>query len=252
MKKIISLVLVLSFLHINCSYDEGDSPQNTINGSYSKIMIINNYLYAINESTMVTYDVTNPEIPVEIDKQEVGFMIENIFHQNGVLFIGSQSALHIFEIDDKGIPRRKNETRYFRDDNVTSCDPVIVRGDYAYVTLSTLIDGNCGRFTNVNELRIYDISDFNNPVRVRILPLEHPKGLSIDGDILFVCEAKKGVKVIDVSSPFAPVVLSSIEEFESYDVIAKNGLLMVVCPHEIRQYNYEDMNNISLVSVLNL
>ncbi len=245
-------MLVLSVLSVFCTVDEGESPENTINGSYSKIMIINNYLYAINEETLVTYDVTNPEIPVEIDRQEVGFMIENIFHQKGVLFIGSQFALHIFEIDNEGIPRRKNQTRYFRNDNVTSCDPVIANGDYVYVTLSTLIDSDCGRFTNVNELRIYNFSDFENPKHVSTLPLDYPKGLSIDGDILFVCEAKKGFKVIDIRDPYYPTVLSSIEGVETYDVIAKNGLLMVVCPHEIRQYSYEDINNISLVSILNI
>ncbi len=252
MKKIISLLFVISLLSISCSHDEDQSPVNTINGSYSKIMIINNHLYAINEKMLVTYDVTNPQIPIEIDRQEVGFMIENIFHQKGVLFIGSQFALHIFEIDNKGIPRRRNQTPYFRNDNVTACDPAIANGDYVYVTLSTLVNGPCGRATNVNQLRIYDVSDFENPTRVSTLALDYPKGLSIDGNLLFVCEAKKGFKVIDVKDSHYPTVLNSIEGFETYDVIARNGLLMVVCPHEIRQYNYEDINNISLVSVLSI
>ena len=245
--------LIIILLTFSCSQDQGEL-QNTLNGSYARLLTVGNYLYAINNEELTTFDISITSDPIEMNKQNVGFSIENIYHHAGVLFIGSSEALHIYEIASDGIPLRKSESRYFAAPNVCPKDPVIARGDIAYVTLSTieLQDGQCFRDLAINELRIFDISDLENPVLLSTTDMKIPKGLGLDGNYLFVCEKESGLKILDVSDSNNPIVINELTEFESYDVIAKEGLLMIVCPSEIRQYDYSDINNITLLSSINL
>lgn len=251
MKKL--LFLLVTILIFSCSQDSGDI-QPVINGSYSKMLTVGNYLYAINKTELSTYNIENPSIPVFVDKQDVGFNIENVYHNLGVLFIGSETALHIFEINTKGVPIRKSETSYFRSEGITSCDPVISDGNLAYVTLSTASFGSsrCRRTVQINELRIYDIENINSPVLLSTTHMEGPKGIALKDKYLFVCEDYAGLKIVDVSNPSEPVIISKLEGFRSYDVIVKNDILMIVCPTEIRQYDFSDIENIEFLSSLKL
>ena len=254
MKKIFLLSLTIAFL-FSCSDPAGQGDtQTALSGSYATILTVGNYLYAINDNELTTFDITDPENPIEINKQDVGFKIENIYHSEGVLFIGSERALHIFLINDNGVPERKSETGYFNSEGVTSCDPVIVSGDYAYVTLSTITVPNSPCFRNmpINELRIYDISDIENPKFISATNLEIPKGLAIDEQYLFVCLEKTGLIVLDITNKEEPQEVIKLEGFESYDVIAKDGLLMIVCPTEIREYDYSDITNIKYLNSIDL
>lgn len=253
MKKKFALLFTIAFV-FSCSLPNQESDQSSLNGSYAKLLTVGNYLYAINDSELATFDITDKENPIELNKQDVGFKIENIYHSNGVLFIGSESALHIFIIKENGVPERKSETSYFNSAGITSCDPVIVSGNYAFVTLSTITNPNssCFRSIPVNELRIYDISDIENPVFVTSLNLDIPKGLAIDGQYLFVCLEKTGLVVLDISNIEKPEKVYQLEQFESYDVIAKDGLLMIVCPTEIREYDYSDIQNIKYLNSIDI
>jgi len=252
MKKLF-VFLVLSLIAVSCSEDSGEA-KSTLNGSYAKLLTVGDYLYAINNEELTTFDISNALNPIEIHKEDVGFDIENIYHNKGVLFIGSQEALHIYVIGEDGVPVRKNQTNYFRNNGITSCDPVIADKNYVYVTLSTREIGNdrCARTINVNELRIYDASNIEDPVLLSVTDMQFPKGLAIDGDYLFVCEGDTGVKVLDINNPKNPIEKASITKFESYDVIAKDGLLMVVCPNEIRQFDYSDIEDIKFLSTIDL
>lgn len=258
MRKIL-ILFALFALGIACSggLSDVDVGNSTLNGSYARLLTIDNYLYAINEQELTTIDVTDPDQPIVLDKQNVGFDIENLFHYDGVLFIGSQTALHIFLIGPDGIPKRKSQTGYFDPNSfVTSCDPVIVSDNTAYVTLSSVQRdrgfGRCVRTLLINELRIYDVLDINQPELLSTMPLENPKGLAIDGDYLFVCLEFKGLTVLNVKDPKKITEIITFTGFESYDVIAKDGLLMVVCPTEIRQYDYSDINKIQYLSSIEL
>lgn len=248
MKKLIVFIFI-AFLAISCeNIDFGtsaDSGNTTTNGSYAKMIKIGNFLYAINDNQLATYDVSDAKNPNLLDKQDVGFQIENIYHSEGVLFIGSSQNLHIFAIGQNGIPSRKNQVAYFEITNFCSKDPVIVNGNYAYVTLSEIVTSveNCTRAT-LNELRIYNIADLGSPKLKSVTQMNSPKGLSIDGNLLFVCEQHKGVQVFDVTDKTQPVKINYINLPNAYDVIATNKVLMVVSSDQIREYDYSDVLNI--------
>lgn len=250
MKNLIAIFL-LAFSLISCSSEISDNSFETLSGSYATLLVVDDYLYAINNSELSTFSIINSQDPVLIDKQNIGFDIENIFHNKGVLFIGSASDLHIFSIGDNGIPVRNAQETYFIIQNGCSKDPVISNDTHAFVTLSTILQGPCTR-EEINELRIYDVTDINNPILESITPLAIPKGLALVNNTLFVCEAKEGFAVIDVTDVKKPTILTRIGEFSTYDVIAKDDLLMVVGPKEIRQYDISNIESITFLSRIDL
>jgi hypothetical protein len=73
---------------------------------------------------------------------------------------------------------------------------------------------------NVNQLEVIDIHDLKNPQRVKIMPMVHPKGLSINGDNLYICD--DGLKIMDISDKKAHniVLLNHLQGFDAFDIIA--------------------------------
>ena len=117
--------------------------------------------------------------------------------------------------------------------------------------MSTSIVEVCDRF-DLNELRLYDVTDLSNPVQINTLRMEEPKGVGLDGDWLFVCEARNGLKVIDVSDPFDLHLKHHFPGYKAFDVIPNNGLLMVVGPDSLYQYDYSNIDLMSELSALEL
>ena len=93
-------------------------------------------------------------------------------------------------------------------------------------------------------MRIYDIADINNPVFVRTISMENPKGIALDGEHLFVCEKFNGLTVFELSNQENPELIYKSDEFGAFDLIPASGLLMVVGPDTLHQFDYTDINNI--------
>ena len=130
--------------------------------------------------------------------------------------------------------------------HVSACDPVIADDKYAYVTLND--SSACLGF--VNELQIIDIRDVSNPVEVKLYQLTHPVGLSKDGDILFVCDGRDGLKIYNAADVNNLRIIKQFNDGVDYDVIAQNGIAIVVASNGIYQYDYSDLSNIHLISKL--
>ncbi len=259
-KKYIYKILPIIFLFIvGCSQDSAigptDSGGSAIAGSYARMLAIGSNLYVLEESNLTTLDITEPEVPVKISTIQVGENIETIFFNGVHLFIGSNDGLYIFSLGNNGEPNFESLTRYEDFGNILPCDPVVANQTHAFVTLSTssLVadpSNTCARFEQINQLRVYDINDVSMAFEVSITEMESPKGLALDGHYLFVCEENNGLKVFNVNDVENPVQINHFPGYEAYDVIAYNGLLMVVSPTEIYQYDYTDISNIQLLSII--
>lgn len=250
MKNLLYLFLLMCIFSCTPSQDVVSS--GTLSGSYATMLPVDGFLYVVDDTDITTYDIEDSLNPVLIDKQNVGFEIESLFHYDGVLLIGSTTAMHIFTIDENGIPLRQSETEYTFSINEewTSCDPIVANDKYAFVTLSTsqFVEEGCFSWNRVaNDLRIYNIENFQEPELISITEMDFPKGLALTGDYLFVCEGNLGIKLFDVSNKNQPIVIWSDLTFESFDVILKDGLMMVVGPDALRQYDYTDINNITFI-----
>ncbi|WP_235299608.1 LVIVD repeat-containing protein [Portibacter marinus] len=242
------------FLLISCEVDLGIStiaPSDTnTQGSYANMIVLDNLMYVITKEDLQTYSLENPENPELIDEQFLGFNIESLLHYKGNLFVGSPQAMYIYEIDTEGIPRNSSITDYtgFGAD-FCQRDPIAVNDETAFASLSSIQIGQC-REVDRNEIRVFNIENINHPKHINTVQMESPRGITLDGDLLFICEANNGLKVMDVSDPTHFIELYHFEGFKAYDVIANDGLLVVVGPEKIYEYDYSDINDMRYLSQL--
>ena len=137
-------------------------------GSLARFKIVGSYLYVVDYSDINIFDISNLEEPVVLDDVQVAWDIETIFNQGDVLFIGGRQGMYIYDIKNPAKPEFISEFRHG-----TACDPVVVDGDYAYVTLK---GGNfCGN--TESGLYVVDVSNLENPELKVIYPMVGPNGL---------------------------------------------------------------------------
>ncbi|MFY7888857.1 MAG: LVIVD repeat-containing protein [Spirosomataceae bacterium] len=212
-------------------------------GSMARFTIYDTYLYATSMSELLVYDIKNQTIPQNKSKISLGWGAETIFPYKDKLFIGSNTGMYIFDNAKPEAPVRLSTFSHAR-----ACDPVVVDGNTAYVTLRT---GTCGNAPN--QLLTVDVSNLTSPVLLKSLPMQHPFGLGIDFPNLFVCEGEYGLKSMDASNPSNVTLLQQISSVNAYDVIilGKKRLLMVG-KGGLYQYDYTDPKNLKQLSVISV
>jgi hypothetical protein len=260
MKKYTFLTFILiSSLFSACESDSGDlsvAPGESISptgvaGSYARFLTIGDFLYIVDDQKLKTYSTEEAARPSLVNEQTLGEGIESIFHTRGKLFIGSSSGLYIYTIQASGIP---TETAFYSYDYpILPCDPVVANDSLAFVTLNANQADNspCGGIIiEVNVLKVFDVTNLDNPVLIAEYPMTNPKGVGIDGNTLFVCDGEAGLKVYDFSKPTDLQQIFTYPGIDTYDVIPLNGLLILVGPNNLYQFDYSDLNDIKLISTI--
>jgi len=211
-------------------------------GSMARFMLNEDYLYVIAvPNRLKTVDITSATNMTIIDSVDVPRNMETLFRLENKLFVGTTTGMLIFNLVN---PQKPVQISSY--DHITACDPVVVDGQYAYVTLRS---GNmCNNAQNL--LEVIDISSITNPFLVKSYPMFNPHGLGTDGDLLFVCDGAAGLKIYDKSDPLAIITnqIAHYPDFDTYDVIPMNGILMLVGGGGIYQYDYSDPENIVQIS----
>lgn len=214
-----------------------------VGGSMATFTIYDNYLYTISDSELTVIDISNLNAPMIHAKQFVGWGIETLFPYQDKLFIGSNSGMYIYDNVDP-----KNPSQISVYEHITSCDPVVVQGDYAYVTLRS--GTNCQGFTN--QLEVVNISDLSQPYLEATYPMFNPHGLGIDNNNLFICDGEAGLKIYDASDIYDidNNLKAQYGNIHALDVIPLNNVLMMIGDDGLYQYDYEDIDDIKLLSTL--
>ncbi len=211
-------------------------------GSLARFKIVGNYLYAVDSHNINIFDIQDLSNPKDLEDVYAGFDIETIFNRDQHLFLGSMSGIYIYDISSPATPTFVSEFQHG-----TACDPVVVDGDYAYVTLR---GGNaCG--ATESGLFIVDISDISNPTLKISYPLDSPYGLGVKDEKLFVCDGEAGLKVYDKTDVENLVGLNHFKDINTFDVIPMDDLLLMVGEDVLYQYEYLE-NDIKLISTLQL
>ncbi len=228
-----------SFLNLSPG---GISSGAGIGGSMARFTIVDSYLYMLNAFGVETASLENPVKPVIINNLQVGWGLETIFPYEDKLFIGSTTGMHILGISNPAAPEHISTYQH-----LFACDPVVVEGNYAYVTLRT---GTACRMANLNVLEVIDISNVQNPKLVKAYPMHNPHGLGIDDGILFLCDGDAGLKIFDATDPLKidQHVLAKYPSINAYDVIPFGNVLMMIGAGGLYQYSYADPNSISQIS----
>ena len=216
---------------------------NGIAGSMARFALYDNFLYTVGQNDMQLFDIQNAAKPVAKNRINMGGGIETIFPYKDKLFIGSQTGMFIYDNANPANPVRLSVFQHAR-----VCDPVVVNGDIAYVTLR---NGNtCGGFTN--QLDVIDISNLSSPRLIKSYPMQNPYGLGVDFPNLFICEGKFGLKSFDASSAMDIKPLAHLTGQNAYDVIPLNKTLLMVGQDGLYQFDYTNpalLKQISKISV---
>lgn len=250
MKKHIQLFLVtLIVIASSCSSDgdiSGPSGGESVGtgGSLARFTIAGDYLYAVDERQLLTFSLTDPLNPVKIDRFELDWGVETIFAMDTIVFVGTQTGMHMFDITEGSRPGYLSSYEHIR-----SCDPVVAQDTLAFVTLRS---GNTC-WQGQNQLDVIDIRDLMDPKLIISYPMKNPHGLGISGKYLFVCEGEFGLKVFEISKGGQLTLVKFYTSIRSRDVIVKdNNIMIVVAEDGLFQYDYSDVRNIEMLSQIKI
>jgi len=238
---------VVMFSEANSMDMKASIPVNStgVGGSMARFTINADHLYMLDASNLHTADITNPTELVKKSTNQLLSDIETIFPFEDKLFIGSRSGMHIFSLEDPANPVKVSTYQHVR-----SCDPVVVDGETAYVTLRSGTE--CQGFTN--QLEVIDVADWSKPELVKIYPMHNPHGLGIDQSLLFICDGDAGLKIYDATDQqnIDKHLIKHYENIHAFDVIPFNNVLMLIGEDGIFQYDYSDPTKIRLLSKLKI
>jgi len=212
-----------------------------IAGSMARFAIKGNALYAINNGReLKTFDIGTTQIK-KVDSISTFWNIETLFVYDNKLFIGSNNGMFIYDIRDS-----KHPIYISQYDHVTSCDPVVVSGNYAFVTLRS--GTNCRNI--INELNVVSLIDIQNPVLVKAYNMYNPHGLGIDNNLLFICDGSAGLKIFDATDVYSidQNLITQFSDIQTFDVIPFDDILIMTGKEGIYQYDYSDVQNIKEIS----
>ncbi|MEO5906569.1 MAG: hypothetical protein ABIQ11_07575, partial [Saprospiraceae bacterium] len=217
-----------------------------VGGSMARFTIDNEYLYTIDGSEIKVFDVTQT-LPVLKNEVFVQWGIETLFPLAGSLFIGSNSGLIIYDITNPEAPVYLSTFAH-----ATACDPVVVSGNTAYVTLR---DGTeCLGF--VNQLDVIDVSNLSSPSLIQSYPMSNPHGLSVLDETLYLCEGASGLKIFDVADNLKITnnLLDHVTGFFAYDVIVlpPGDHVMVVGKDGLYQFDASNRSDVKQLSVISI
>ena len=219
----------------------GSSAPAGVAGSMTRFCLLNNYLYTVTTNAINVFNIQNAVDPVFSNKVWISGGIETIYPFKGNLFIGSNNGMFIYNTTN---PTQPAFTGKFTHAN--ACDPVIADDNFAYITLRS--GTICQTFTN--QLEIVNITQLSSPQLIKTYPLTNPHGLAKRGEILYICDGASGLKVYDANNVNSLQLLQQVQGIETYDVIALQNVLLVVCKNGLYQYTYEANGKVKWVSQL--
>jgi len=213
-----------------------------VGGSLARFQIYDDYLYTAASHEMTIFNISNLSQPTFVSTTYAGNNLETMFEANGFLYLGSTDGMYIYGLENPGTPNYISEFVHW-----TGCDPVVVDGDYAYLTIRG--GNNCGDQESV--LEVIDVSDKTTPKLAATLSLDNPYGLGFKDDNLFVCDGESGLKVFDKSNPLDLKMIKAFSNISTKDVIPLPSTLLMIGDKTLYQYEYVN-NSINLLSSYSL
>lgn len=219
----------------------GDASTGT-GGSMARFNIKDKFLYVVGNQALSVFNISDLSLPEHVGTEYVGWQIETIFNQDDYLYLGSSSGMYIYSIEDPSRPEFVSMLQH-----VLGCDPVVVDGDEAYVTIR---GGNeCGQ--SWSQLQVIDVADKRNPELLATYEMDSPYGLGVKDDLLFVCDGDSGLKIYDKTQSPGLTLTDHFQDINTYDVIPLEEVLLMVGDNMLHQYTYAD-NKIRLISSFSL
>ncbi len=207
-------------------------------GSLAQFYIEENFLYVIEESSLSIFNISNDD-PIIIAKIAIERQGETIAKLNNTLLIGTTTGVLFYDVSNPEAPSQISEYVH-----ITSCDPVVSDGQYAFITLRS--GRNCGGIDDV--LEIIDITDLKNPTMVSSYSMDSPYGLALIGTNLFVGEKYNGMSWFDVSDVANITLIKKINDIKAIDFIANGNDLTITTTNSLLQMQLTNTNELIVLS----
>ncbi len=223
----------------------GGGSATGIGGSMARFTIVGDHMYGLDGANLDIVDITTQHNPKAKGEFALSWDVETLFPYQDKLFVGSQTGMYILDLV---VPDQPVQLSHYQ--HIRSCDPVVVEGDYAFVTLRS--GTACQGFTN--QLEVIDIKDLKNPKMVSIYPMTNPHGLGIDDGTLFICDGANGLLAFDATDvlTISSNQLAHYKDIQAFDIIPYQKVAMMIGSDGLYQYDYSDLSNITLLSHLPL
>ena len=216
-----------------------------VGGSMARFGLYMDFLYIVNQNSLLTFKLkSNSEVTL-LDTKPQGWNVETIFITDNHLFLGTQSGLIVQSLE---VPERPTQIGSFT--HVTSCDPVVIKGDLAFVTLK---GGTTCRGGTLNQLDVVKMSDgYSKFTLLKSYQMYGPQGLGIDDDLLFICDGDAGLKIYNAADPLTITghVVASFPSINAYDVIPMNNYLFLIGETGFLLYDYSNIQNIKQIGII--
>ena len=189
-----------------------------VGGSMTRFIVVDDYLYCVDGDQVKIYGIEDRTAPKYVRTVTIEGGLETVYRSGEHLFVGGERGMYIYAVSNPAEPEKISTFSH-----VTACDPVVVDGDRAYVTLR---GGNgCGGM--LNQLEVIDISDITNPTRVKTIPMKSPYGLAARGGVVMVCDGEAGMKTLRVDGTAGATRCDGVQGITPYDIIWHDDLAVI-------------------------
>jgi hypothetical protein len=228
-------------------FESANSGNIGIGGSYARFQINNDALYTIDAFKLNVFNIADPVNAFFVKEVYMtqwfgGGEFETLFIQKDILFVGSTTGMYTVDAEDEFNP-------YFVSgfEHATACDPVVVFGNTAYITIRG--GSTCGAIDD--QINVIDVTNIANPTLLSTYLLNEPYGLGIKNGVLYVGCGANGLKIFNAANS-AGLVLENSYTNNVKDVIPLDSHLITVGDNTITQYSYGPNFTLTLISQITL
>ena len=214
-----------------------------VGGSMARFGLYKDFLYVVNQSSLLTFKLNSNSQVTLLNTGYVNWTAETIFITDNHLFLGTQNGLIVLSLE---VPEKPAQIGNFT--HMTSCDPVVIKGDLAFITLK---GGSTCRGGILNQLDVVKMSNsYTTFTLLKSYPMFGPQGLGIDDDLLFLCDGDAGLKIYNAADPLALVQIAIFPSINAYDVIPMNDYLFMIGEKGFMLYDYTNIQNIKQIGII--
>ena len=201
--------------------------------SYAVFAVIDTFLYYadVSQGSVVAMTIAHPESPRVLGKTQVTWDLETLHPQGRYLFLGSRTGMHILDRD----PDPVHLAYKGRFEHVRACDPVVVQGSLAYVTVRS--GATCGMTEDA--LLVVSIADPSLPQLLCSATPPTPYGLAVQDSYVYVGNGNQGLSLYQAGESDC-VSLVTRWPWKARDFIWSGSMLYVLEPAGLSAYDVSD------------
>ncbi len=202
-------------------------------GSYKDVVIKDNLAFCAAAAAGIDIiDISNPALPEPVANCKCNISVSHLFVADKYVYLTGHSldnndyVFAIIDISDPTHPEIDASAN-----NISFAGEVKVIDDYAYVA-------------SYAEIKIFNISDPKNPHLTGSCKLGNiPYTFAIHGNYAFVANIFRGLQVVDIRNPEAPVLVNSDESQGRHlvDIVIRDNFAFVLSDEEgLAVFNIEN------------